>query len=79
MNIPLKSINISEEVNKTGIWKEVNNKTKNKNGVKEQKSRSGKKKYVIHYTGKQNKPFSFEVINSCMLSVIITKLVQQLL
>ncbi|XP_073941411.1 na[+]-driven anion exchanger 1 isoform X2 [Choristoneura fumiferana] len=43
MNIPLKSINISEEVNKTGIWKEVNNKTKNKNDAKESKSRSGKK------------------------------------
>lgn len=25
MNIPLASINISEEVNKTGIWKQVNN------------------------------------------------------
>jgi sodium bicarbonate transporter 10 len=24
MNIPLTSINISEEVNKTGIWKQVN-------------------------------------------------------
>lgn len=25
MKIPLSSINISEEVNKTGIWKQVNN------------------------------------------------------
>ncbi|XP_061706921.1 sodium bicarbonate cotransporter 3 isoform X4 [Cydia pomonella] len=40
MNIPLTSINISEEVNKTGIWKDVNNKTKNKNGVK---PKTGKK------------------------------------
>ncbi|XP_063375944.1 sodium bicarbonate cotransporter 3 isoform X2 [Cydia fagiglandana] len=43
MNIPLTSINISEEVNKTGIWKDVNNKTKNKNGVKDIKPKTGKK------------------------------------
>ncbi|XP_063358676.1 electroneutral sodium bicarbonate exchanger 1 isoform X2 [Cydia amplana] len=43
MNIPLTSINISEEVNKTGIWKDVNNKTKNKNGVKDSKPKTGKK------------------------------------
>lgn len=42
MNIPLTSINISEEVNKTGIWKQVNSgNKKNKNDVK---ARSGKKK-----------------------------------
>lgn len=28
MNIPLTSINISEEVNKSGIWKQVNNSNK---------------------------------------------------
>ncbi|XP_063529700.1 sodium bicarbonate cotransporter 3 isoform X3 [Cydia strobilella] len=43
MNIPLTSINISEEVNRTGIWKDVNNKTKNKNGVKDIKPKTGKK------------------------------------
>lgn len=46
MNIPLASINISEEVNKTGIWKQVNNsnKMKNKSDAKDFKSKSGKKK-----------------------------------
>ncbi|GBP31351.1 Electroneutral sodium bicarbonate exchanger 1 [Eumeta japonica] len=45
MNIPLSSINISEEVNKTGIWKQVNsgNKTKSRKEQKEPKSKSGKK------------------------------------
>ncbi|XP_053600997.1 sodium-driven chloride bicarbonate exchanger isoform X4 [Plodia interpunctella] len=45
MNIPLASINISEEVNKTGIWKQVNNsnKSKNKNDTKEHKHKSSKK------------------------------------
>ncbi|KAL4715167.1 hypothetical protein ACJJTC_012214 [Scirpophaga incertulas] len=45
MNIPLTSINISEEVNKTGIWKQVNNGIKNKprNEVKEHKHKSAKK------------------------------------
>lgn len=33
MKIPLSSINISEEVNKTGIWKQVNNENgKNEKG-----------------------------------------------
>lgn len=43
MNIPLASINISEEVNKTGIWKQVNssNKTNRKDGKDSRKS--GKK------------------------------------
>ena len=40
MNIPLASINISEEVNKTGIWKQVNNSNKMKNS----KTKTGKKK-----------------------------------
>ncbi|CAH2104957.1 unnamed protein product [Euphydryas editha] len=45
MNIPLTSINISEEVNKTGIWKQVNNSNKFKNRIdtKELKVKSGKK------------------------------------
>lgn len=30
MNIPLSAINISEEVNKTGIWKQVNAQEKDK-------------------------------------------------
>ena len=39
MNIPLSAINISEEVNKTGIWQQVNqsNKLKNDEEVIEQK------------------------------------------
>lgn len=41
MNIPLASINISEEVNKTGIWKQVNNSNKIKG---KDKPKSGKKK-----------------------------------
>ncbi|CAH0603409.1 unnamed protein product [Chrysodeixis includens] len=40
MNIPLTSINISEEVNKTGIWKQVNNSNKMK---KDNKTKTGKK------------------------------------
>lgn len=46
MNIPLASINISEEVNKTGIWKQVNNSNKNKtkNDSKDYKHKGGKKK-----------------------------------
>ncbi|KAF9811946.1 hypothetical protein SFRURICE_021303, partial [Spodoptera frugiperda] len=40
MNIPLTSINISEEVNKTGIWKQVNNSNKMK---KDMKNKTGKK------------------------------------
>ncbi|XP_052757917.1 sodium bicarbonate cotransporter 3 isoform X7 [Galleria mellonella] len=45
MNIPLASINISEEVNKTGIWKQVNNsnKSKNKSDLKDLKPKSMKK------------------------------------
>ncbi|XP_048487153.1 sodium bicarbonate cotransporter 3 isoform X3 [Plutella xylostella] len=43
MNIPLASINISEEVNKTGIWKQVNNSNKiNKNDGKD-KPKNNKK------------------------------------
>lgn len=34
MKIPLSSINISEEVNKTGIWKQVNHE----NGKNERKT-----------------------------------------
>lgn len=47
MNIPLASINISEEVNKTGIWKQVNssNKMKNRNDGKDSK-KAGKKMLV---------------------------------
>ncbi|KAG6444059.1 hypothetical protein O3G_MSEX003150 [Manduca sexta] len=45
MNIPLASINISEEVNKTGIWKQVNNSNKmKKSDGKDYKPKSGKKK-----------------------------------
>ncbi|XP_071053006.1 sodium-driven chloride bicarbonate exchanger isoform X12 [Onthophagus taurus] len=45
MNIPLSAINISEEVNKTGIWKQVNscNKTDKKRGASV--SRFRKKKH----------------------------------
>nr|XP_026487485.1 sodium bicarbonate cotransporter 3 isoform X2 [Vanessa tameamea] len=45
MNIPLASINISEEVNKTGIWKQVNNSNKVKARLesKDLKAKSGKK------------------------------------
>ncbi|CAH0726441.1 unnamed protein product, partial [Brenthis ino] len=45
MNIPLASINISEEMNKTGIWKQVNNSNKVKNRIdsKDLKAKSGKK------------------------------------
>ncbi|XP_068621568.1 electroneutral sodium bicarbonate exchanger 1 isoform X1 [Battus philenor] len=45
MNIPLTAINISEEVNKTGIWKQVNNSNKmnNQNETKDFKVKSGKK------------------------------------
>ncbi|XP_037297864.1 sodium bicarbonate cotransporter 3 isoform X1 [Manduca sexta] len=44
MNIPLASINISEEVNKTGIWKQVNNSNKmKKSDGKDYKPKSGKK------------------------------------
>lgn len=39
MNIPLSAINISEEVNKTGIWKQVNeNNSNDKNKKKSPKS-----------------------------------------
>ncbi|XP_061385382.1 electroneutral sodium bicarbonate exchanger 1 isoform X5 [Danaus plexippus] len=45
MNIPLTSINISEEMNKTGIWKQVNNTNKNKNHAegRDLKLKCGKK------------------------------------
>lgn len=45
MNIPLASINISEEMNKTGIWKQVNNTNKNKNHAegRDLKLKCGKK------------------------------------
>ncbi|XP_034837931.1 electroneutral sodium bicarbonate exchanger 1 isoform X3 [Maniola hyperantus] len=45
MNIPLASINISEEMNKTGIWKQVNNTNllKNRTDAKDSKQKSGKK------------------------------------
>ncbi|XP_013181494.1 PREDICTED: sodium bicarbonate cotransporter 3 isoform X4 [Papilio xuthus] len=45
MNIPLTSINISEEVNKTGIWKQVNssNKMAPTSDTKDFKVKSGKK------------------------------------
>ncbi|XP_045760766.1 sodium bicarbonate cotransporter 3 isoform X5 [Maniola jurtina] len=45
MNIPLASINISEEMNKTGIWKQVNNtnQLKNRTDAKDSKQKSGKK------------------------------------
>ncbi|XP_052747215.1 electroneutral sodium bicarbonate exchanger 1 isoform X2 [Bicyclus anynana] len=45
MNIPLASINISEEMNKTGIWKQVNNSNQLKNRAdgKDLKQKSGKK------------------------------------
>ncbi|XP_072936830.1 electroneutral sodium bicarbonate exchanger 1 isoform X3 [Epargyreus clarus] len=45
MNIPLTSINISEEVNKTGIWKQVNNSNTvvNRSEPKDPKAKSGKK------------------------------------
>lgn len=51
MNIPLASINISEEMNKTGIWKQVNNsnKSKDKNDSKDAKAKAGKKRYVVSY------------------------------
>ncbi|XP_030761351.1 sodium-driven chloride bicarbonate exchanger isoform X3 [Sitophilus oryzae] len=47
MNIPLSSINISEEVNKTGIWKQVNDnrsKREKKSTNEKKKSRFKKKK-----------------------------------
>ncbi|XP_019876901.2 sodium bicarbonate cotransporter 3 isoform X3 [Aethina tumida] len=45
MNIPLSAINISEEVNKTGIWKQVNeNNSIDKDKKKSPKSRFKKKK-----------------------------------
>lgn len=49
MNIPLTSINISEEVNKTGIWKQVNssNKMAPTSDTKDIKVKSGKKKLVL--------------------------------
>lgn len=43
MNIPLASINISEEMNKTGIWKQVNNSNKSKN-KNDTKAKAGKKR-----------------------------------
>ncbi|XP_041988559.1 uncharacterized protein LOC121739964 [Aricia agestis] len=45
MNIPLTSINISEEMNKTGIWKQVNdgNKMRTQLDVKDLKPKSAKK------------------------------------
>lgn len=57
MNIPLSAINITEEVNKTGIWKQVNQlnkhenkqqiiyaKENNKNTEKKEKDSKDKKK-----------------------------------
>ncbi|XP_038210328.1 sodium bicarbonate cotransporter 3 isoform X2 [Zerene cesonia] len=45
MNIPLASINISEEMNKTGIWKQVNNSNLSKgcDEGRNSKPKSGKK------------------------------------
>ncbi|CAG4973099.1 unnamed protein product [Colias eurytheme] len=45
MNIPLASINISEEMNKTGIWKQVNNSNLSKgcDEGRNSKAKSGKK------------------------------------
>ncbi|XP_028163614.1 sodium bicarbonate cotransporter 3 isoform X4 [Ostrinia furnacalis] len=48
MNIPLASINISEEVNKTGIWKQVNNDNKNKKGESKDFKHKGGKKNIKH-------------------------------
>lgn len=43
MNIPFTAINISEEVNKTGIWKQVNeNNQKKSNKKAEKKNKSPK-------------------------------------
>lgn len=43
MNIPFSAINISEEVNKTGIWKQVNeNNQKKSNKKAEKKNKSPK-------------------------------------
>lgn len=40
MNIPLSAINISEEVNKTGIWKQVNeNQVQDKDKKKSPKTK----------------------------------------
>ncbi|CAH3844249.1 unnamed protein product [Pieris brassicae] len=61
MNIPLASINISEEMNKTGIWKQVNNSntTKARDDQREFKSKSGKK--TIKHKKLMSKSFQTEV------------------
>ena len=47
MNIPLSAINISEEVNKTGIWKQVNEN----NGNRKHEPKEPEKKKGIKTTG----------------------------
>lgn len=42
MKIPLASINISEEVNKTGIWKQVNENNTSAKEKEEKKKSPGK-------------------------------------
>lgn len=44
MKIPLSSVNITEEVNKTGIWKQVNT---NINNTKDDKSPSREKLSIV--------------------------------
>jgi sodium bicarbonate transporter 10 len=42
MKIPLSSVNITEEVNKTGIWKQVNNVNTKDSPTKESRSKKDK-------------------------------------
>lgn len=46
MNIPLSAINISEEVDKTGIWKQVN-KSNSRSIEKEKKKSPLNTRYLI--------------------------------
>ncbi|XP_045511250.1 uncharacterized protein LOC123706131 [Colias croceus] len=61
MNIPLASINISEEMNKTGIWKQVNNSNLSKgcDEGRNSKAKSGKKS--IKHKKLMSKNFQSEV------------------
>lgn len=42
MNIPLSAINITEEVNKSGIWKQVNDENSREKDAKKKSPKSNR-------------------------------------
>lgn len=74
MNIPLSAINISEEVNKSGVWKQVN-ETNTSDG--KEKKKSPKSTRFVSYFNKFRK-YKTEIerfLNVGRLIVIITEFV----